>query len=121
VQEVKGDIGKEVSAPLVDNIMGMCLREAVTNVVKHSKAKWCAIEWMGEAGSYILKVTDKGDGVDMKRFSVDVSKNGLNGMRERLKLIDGELQFESVIGQGTSVTFKVPHVSRSIEAGGSMR
>ncbi|QGQ99379.1 sensor histidine kinase [Paenibacillus psychroresistens] len=117
VLEVKGDMDNGVMTPLVDNIMGMCLREAVTNVVKHSKASGCAIEWKGEAGSYILKVMDKGSGVDVDSCNGDVSKNGLNGMRERLKLVDGELQFESVIDQGTTVTFKVPNVNRAIEAG----
>lgn len=121
VLEVKGDMDKAISAPLVDNIMGMCLREAVTNVVKHSKAKRCTVAWGEEAGSYILKVMDKGDGVNIENGNDDLSKSGLNGMRERLKLVDGELQFESVNGQGTSVTFKVPLVNRLIETGESIR
>jgi two-component system sensor histidine kinase DesK len=121
VLEVKGDVNKGELAPLVDNIMGMCLREAVTNVVKHSGATQCKIEWSGDGGSYVLKVADQGIGVDIESCNGDVSKNGLNGMRERLNLVDGELQFESGKNKGTSVTFKVPYVNRAIEAGGSIR
>jgi two-component system sensor histidine kinase DesK len=117
ILEVKGDMGKGVSAPLMDNILGMCLREAVTNVVKHSGTKVCMVEWAEEAGTYKLMVIDKGDGADMEICSKDASKNGLKGMRERLKLIDGDLQFESSKGEGTSVTFTVPRVAKSLEAG----
>jgi two-component system sensor histidine kinase DesK len=116
ILEVKGDVGEGV-APLVDNILGMCLREAVTNVVKHSKAKVCIVEWVEEMGSYKLFVIDKGEGVDMELCSNDASKNGLKGMRERLKLVDGDLQFASSKGKGTSVTFTVPRVAKSREAG----
>jgi two-component system sensor histidine kinase DesK len=116
ILEVKGDVGEGV-APLVDNILGLCLREAVTNVVKHSKAKVCIVEWAVEMGSYKLMVIDKGEGVDMELCGNDASKNGLKGMRERLKLVDGDLQFESSMGKGTTVTFTVPRVANSREGG----
>jgi two-component system sensor histidine kinase DesK len=119
--EIKVDSDNYECAPLVDNIMGMCLREAVTNTVKHSKAKMCRIMLLEEAGTYSLTVTDNGVGVDMESYNGDVTKNGLNGMRERLKLVNGELQFDSIINEGTTVTFRVPHVNKSIEVGESSR
>ncbi|MNY66178.1 Histidine kinase-, DNA gyrase B-, and HSP90-like ATPase [compost metagenome] len=72
-------------------------------------------------GSYLLRVTDYGEGADRESYNEDGTKNGLNGIRERLKLVNGEMQFESIKGQGTSVTFKVPHVNRSSEVGESKR
>jgi two-component system sensor histidine kinase DesK len=115
VLEMKGDFGDVVSAPLVDNILGMCLRESITNVVKHSRAKMCSVDWVEEAGGYKLTVADNGIGADTEECSSDASKNGLKGMGERLKLVEGELHFESAKGHGTRVTFTVPRVAKSGE------
>ena len=41
----------------------MCLREAVTNVVKHSKATRCAVSVLESQGELILKVEDNGIGL----------------------------------------------------------
>ena len=41
--EVKQEANSSSLSPIEQNILGMCLREAVTNVVKHSKAKRCAL------------------------------------------------------------------------------
>jgi two-component system, NarL family, sensor histidine kinase DesK len=38
-----GDIDFSRISPFTQNIVGMCVREAVTNVVKHSRATHCSI------------------------------------------------------------------------------
>jgi two-component system, NarL family, sensor histidine kinase DesK len=101
--------------PLIDNILGMCLREAVTNVVKHSRARLCSVDWKETPDVFLLTVADDGIGADASTCSADTTKNGLNGMRERLKLVEGKLAFESAAGRGTHVTFTVPLVNKSME------
>jgi two-component system sensor histidine kinase DesK len=115
--ELEGEIAEELKAPLIDNLLGMCLREAVTNIVKHSRAKLCTVKWTEEAGSYRLSVADNGVGTDAEAEAMDDRiKNGLKGMRDRLNLVDGGLTFESAKGRGTRVTFTVPKISKSVRA-----
>ncbi|MGE8203545.1 sensor histidine kinase [Heyndrickxia sp. NPDC080065] len=90
--------------PVSQNIVSMCLREAITNVVKHSKAKNCSIT--------ILKTTEnirfivKDDGIGLKNKGID--GNGLKGMEERLSLIDGNLIITHQ--KGTILEMQVPIV-----------
>lgn len=88
--------------PLQQNIVGMCLREAATNIVKHSGAKNCFVTFRNTRGNFALTVKDDGVGFSEN----DIEGNGLSGMRERLALIEGKLTIES--GTGTTVSIAVP-------------
>lgn len=88
--------------PLQQNILGMCLREAVTNIVKHSEAENCFVTIGNTRGDFTISVTDDGVGVCENNYE----GNGLSGMRERLALIEGKLSIES--GLGTTVAMAVP-------------
>jgi two-component system sensor histidine kinase DesK len=71
------------------------LREAVTNVVRHSRASHCAIE----LGSDSVSVTDDGRGLEGRREG-----NGLGGLRERVQLAGGRLEIgPGPDGRGTRV------------------
>ncbi len=95
-------------SPLAQNILGMCLREAVTNVVKHSKATTCTVSLFETQGELILQVKD--NGVGLQKQSND--GNGILGMKERLALIDGTLELDEA-NSGTLLTVKVPIVIRT--------
>ena len=95
-------------SPLAQNILGMCLREAVTNVVKHSKATTCTVSLFETQGELILQVKD--NGVGLQKQSND--GNGILGMKERLALIDGALELDEA-NSGTLLTVKVPIVIRT--------
>jgi two-component system sensor histidine kinase DesK len=101
--------------PLVDNILAMCLKEAVTNVVKHSRAGHCNIAWLGGADGYSLTVTDNGVGFSESSDAAATSKHGLRGMRERLKLVDGRMEIGRAGDRGTVVAITVPKVTRQRE------
>lgn len=116
---VRGDFKEGAAAPLADNILGMCLREAVTNAVKHSQGRTCKVEWSEEPGRLKLVVSDDGVGADTSSAPALTSGNGLRGMKERLKLVEGDLMFETAKGRGTTVTFTVPRVTKSVQSGES--
>jgi two-component system sensor histidine kinase DesK len=116
--KVRGDVTTGAASPLADNILGMCLREAITNAVKHSDARTCKVEWIEEPDRLKLLVADDGSGVDMASCTDLSTGNGLRGMKERLKLVEGDLTFDSAKGRGTTITFTLPRVAKSIETGG---
>lgn len=93
---------------LSENILSMCLKEAVTNVVKHSGAKTCSISLIQTQEESILTVYD--DGMSCTK-GTDFSKgSGLMGMSERLEFVNGSL--EIVVQTGTTLIIKVPNTVR---------
>ncbi|MDG0811957.1 sensor histidine kinase [Cohnella rhizosphaerae] len=99
--------------PLVDNIMAMCLREAITNAVKHSGASSCTIEWVKFDAGIAMTVSDDGRGCASGRGAETTGGSGLRGMRERLRLIEGELEWRSQAGMGSQLVIKLPLVEKT--------
>ncbi len=84
-----------------DNLFALVLREAVTNIVRHSGARRCGVEMHRDGGILRLTIRDDGRGGNLREG------NGLRGMRERLAMLDGTLQVESS-REGTLLTAVLP-------------
>lgn len=92
---------------LTENILSMCLKEAVTNVVKHSGATVCTVTFEQTDSKTVMSVHDNGhsgNGINLNKGS------GLAGMRERLEFVNGSLGIN--IDQGTTLFIKVPNMVR---------
>lgn len=90
---------------LTENILSMCLKEAVTNVVKHSGASRCYLSIEQSWNQIIIIVRDNGNG---KLAEGQFSKgHGLIGMKERLEFVNGSL--EILTQEGTTLIIKVPN------------
>jgi len=101
--EVKGNTSLANTPLLVENIISMCLKEAATNVIKHSNATFCSIFISESPNEICIKVHDNGIG----GFSENSFKgNGLRGMKERLEFVNGKLEIES--SNGTALTIQIP-------------
>lgn len=81
------------------------IQEALTNVTKHSKSTEVDINFTVSNDSMKIEVADNGGCSD--DF---MAGNGLWGMKERARLIGGEIDF-SCKGNGFSVTLNVPILS----------
>lgn len=108
--EAEGDFESQAISGLVQNILSMCLKESVTNIVKHSRADICSIVLKQTENEINLTVCDNGVGLDGRSEGPRSDGNGLKGMLERLSLIDGSLEFSS--GSGFAVSIRVPVVKR---------
>jgi two-component system sensor histidine kinase DesK len=93
---------------LVENVLSMCLKEAVTNVVRHSSATVCSIVIDSSATELTIQVID--NGIGMKTASAPVRGNGLRGMKERLEFVNGSLEITADQEKGTRVIIKVPNI-----------
>ena len=108
-----GDPKLEGISDLAHNILSLCLREAVTNVVKHSQASQCRIDIESLDNEWRLLVADNGIGLkgnDDGASSTD--SNGLKGMAERLSLIGGTVEAVSD-PQGTKLSIRVPIIIKN--------
>jgi len=91
---------------LVENVLSLCMKEAVTNVVKHSQATNCHIFIKQAAGELEIRIQDNGIGLPVKKVSP--LGHGLAGIRERLEFVNGSM--EIIASSGTIMTIKVPNV-----------
>jgi PAS domain S-box-containing protein len=80
------------------------LQEALTNARRHSGARGVSVTLKLEGEDLVAEVSDDGQGFGPGT----VPGVGQSSMRERAKLIGGELEIESQPGQGTSVRLRVP-------------
>ncbi|WP_078553561.1 sensor histidine kinase [Bacillus alkalicellulosilyticus] len=98
---------------IAENVVSMCIKEAVTNVVKHSKASHCTIMLIPQDTKLSIKISDDGIGI---RTPLDRLKgSGVQGMKERLEFVNGQLEIESDIDKGTTVLISVPNSSTKPE------
>ena len=99
-------------------------QEALSNVVKHSRAARAQVDLASANNEIRLLVVDAGSGFDADLGSTDVGI-GLVGMRERLRLVGGKLSVQSAPQQGTKIIAEVALTvsgheahTRAITAGG---
>ncbi|GEM89813.1 sensor histidine kinase [Oceanithermus desulfurans] len=107
--EIESDVFVHCSRPLppeLETVLYRVAQEALTNVVRHARAKHVSVLLKEHNRHVQLVVEDDGTGFDPRRVSE--SSSGLIGMRERVELVGGELVVESNAGEGTSIYARVP-------------
>ncbi len=99
--------------PILENALYRIAQEALTNACKHSKSKKVAVTMIQEGQDVRLEVRDWGIGFDPE--SVGKGHFGLEGIRQRVRLLGGRLTIESTPGAGTLVQVVVPIVEKQNE------
>ena len=86
------------------------VQEALNNVMKHASATSVEIRLRNTGGAVKCSVVDNGIGFDPKALQKDHSRRGLGllGIHERVQALRGEVQIESVSGQGTKLKLMIP-------------
>ncbi|MFD2410422.1 sensor histidine kinase [Paenibacillus rhizoplanae] len=105
---LEGDPVLTQTSLITENVLSMCMKEAVTNVVKHSGASLCRIQIESSRTDLIIRVKDNGGGIE--RTKLYHKGHGLQGMRERLEFVNGSM--EVIQDQGTTLVIKVPNASQ---------
>lgn len=99
------------------------VQEALHNVTKHANATQVDVRLSMHNGMMTAKVSDNGRGFNVAAEAKNPEKwdhFGLRGMRERARMLSGEVQWESKKGQGTRVIIQVP-VGSSGESTGAVK
>ncbi len=86
----------------IERSLALVIREASTNIVRHARASEAKIALSVDGADVLLQIGDNGRGALM------LEGNGLAGMRERVRGIDGALQIDSPAGRGTCLRVRVP-------------
>jgi two-component system sensor histidine kinase UhpB len=89
--------------PETELVIYRVAQEALTNAVRHARGSEVTVSLKPARNGVLLAVTDNGRGL---REATNGS--GLDGMRERARLIGADLSISSGAGAGTTVTLTVP-------------
>ncbi|MGW2642523.1 sensor histidine kinase [Streptomyces sp. NPDC001348] len=109
VEPVVRQSGKPL-APQTEALLGWVVREAVTNVVRHSDATLCEITVDSDTEHTRLTVTDNGTGTGkaVARHAEGIGGTGLKGLTERLAAAGGSLEAGPSPRGGFTVTAELP-------------
>ncbi len=83
-------------------------RELVINAIKHGHAKSIKVAGAVKDKTMMISVTDDGCGFDPEsRPGVAEGHFGIQGIRERLRLLAGEISYDAAPGRGTKATVTI--------------
>ncbi len=83
------------------------LQESLNNILKHANAKSVLVSIKLLNNNVVLTIIDDGVGFDTNK-SKSKSSFGLMGMEERINIIGGEFEINSVIEEGTTLKVSIP-------------
>ena len=98
---------------ILENALYRIVQEALTNACKHSKSKEVTVTMAQEGQDVRLEVRDLGIGFDTE--AVKEGHFGLEGIRQRVRLLGGRLTIESTPGSGTRIQVVVPILEKPSE------
>ena len=81
-------------------------QEALTNIARHAGVSEAAVRLWKDLDTLYLRIEDKGNG--FKPDSIKKDSSGLISMRERARMLGGNLEIESISGQGTQIVAELP-------------
>ncbi len=90
--------------PMVEN--------AIRHGVRGNKHGWVSVNTYRDGDDHVISIRDNGTGFDVDEM-IEATKNGdhigLRNVRDRvINMTGGTFSIESVIGEGTSITIKIP-------------
>ncbi len=99
--------------PTLENAIYRIAQEAFTNACTHSKSERISVSLLQRGDHLRIEVRDWGVGFDPK--TVPKNHFGLEGIRQRAKLLGGKCSIRSKAGKGTSISVELPVVLRDDE------
>jgi len=87
-------------SPAQEGVLALVIREAVTNILRHSQATECGLRLLQSDGVCSLEIADNGCG------SNGAEGEGLKGMRQRVETLGGNVQRKT--SPGTTLTITLP-------------
>ncbi len=81
-------------------------REAVSNAVRHGRARRISVQLSNDPAGSRLAVRDDGTGFDVAAVTAGSGGYGLTSMRERARALPGSLEVRAAPGRGSVVTVR---------------
>jgi len=88
------------------------VREGLTNIARHAQAHRVWIQTRENQDRLAIEVGDDGVGFDQALVQGRSGHYGLPGLRERARLLGGEVEIQSSPGEGTTLSFSLPNLKQ---------
>ena len=101
------EAGANVLPGATDAVLAWAVREGVTNVIRHSRAKHCEIRVTRRDNELRAQITDDGQGPSPERDGASAG-SGLSGLAERVAASGGTLEAKPLTGGGFCLYVSLP-------------
>jgi signal transduction histidine kinase len=91
-------------APEIELGIYRIAQEALTNTVEHANARCVRLSMKQQANRFTLEIEDDGTGF-VPEFAERSGRLGLMGMKERARMLGGQLKIESTLHKGSRIEF----------------
>jgi signal transduction histidine kinase len=99
--------------PVLENVVYRIVQEGLTNARNHSKSPKILVSLLQRGDRLRIEIRDWGLGFDPKH--VPGNRFGVEGIRERARLLEGKCSIRSKPGAGTSILVELPVVEREVD------
>jgi signal transduction histidine kinase len=100
----------EGRGPTADGELLQLVREALSNIARHSRATRASIELRAEPDAVVLEIRDNGTGFDPAAVAPE-QHHGLGNLRDRAAAAGGRLEIVAQPGAGTRIVVRIPFAS----------
>jgi signal transduction histidine kinase len=97
---------------LIETVLFRVAQEALSNVMRHAETREASLRLNYASEEITLGVMDAGQGFDPNEPLRPPRGWGLEGMRERVASVDGQLSLYSAPGRGTTIEIVIPLVEQ---------
>ncbi len=104
--EFQNSVSFQRLEPVLENTIYRIIQEGLQNACRHSHSEKVLVELTQAEGNIRLRVQDWGTGFDLRQ--IDRKRYGLTGIRERVRLMGGNVSIDSRLGEGTSILVELP-------------
>lgn len=94
--------------PKIETTAYRVVQEGLTNVARHAEASQVEVQLWADDEMLMIQIEDQGQGFSVEDTLAFETAIGLQGMRERVALLSGQLLIESAMAQGTRLTATLP-------------
>ena len=108
--EFRNSVTFDRLALTLENALYRIAQEGLTNACKHSRSKKVRVNLVQRGDAVRIQIRDWGIGFDTKR--VQENHYGLEGIRQRTRLLGGTCRIGSKAGVGTRITVDLPLLAR---------
>lgn len=99
----------------IEIVLFRIVQEAITNIVRHAAARNVEVRLLCGLSGLTIEIIDDGAGINRELLNdgkTMVAGRGITNMQTRAKLVGGEFQIESTLGQGTRILVTIPTQKR---------
>ncbi|NJC95451.1 MAG: sensor histidine kinase, partial [Anaerolineae bacterium] len=115
--DIPNRIHSDQLSPLPDPVRETLVRalaESLTNIAHHARAQNVDVNLRMKDKSLSLTIQD--DGVGFDASSIPAGHYGILGIKERVRLVNGQFEIQSENGKGTLLKITIPFLAgRSVD------